>query len=72
MIYDSSYTNWDREVNPNPVGQGAFPTDQYIFGDKLFQALNRLPTGTPITCAVQSNGQGWRRSLDCRWPQPRL
>lgn len=50
LIYQASYDQWSREVNPDSVApNGAFKPDQYIFGPRFFQAVDRFPQGTPIT-----------------------
>ena len=50
LIYQSSYDQWAREVNPDSVApNGAFKPDQYIFGPRFFDAIERFPQGTPIT-----------------------
>lgn len=49
MIYDDSYSEYSLQYNANADGQGADPSNEYTFGPKYFEVLNRLPTGTPIT-----------------------
>src|SRR5947209_973499 len=49
MIYVSSHDSYDVSPNPNPVGQGNYPTDNLIFGPRYFEVLDRFPKGTPIT-----------------------
>jgi len=49
MIYNSSVTSYGLITNPNPVGQGAYPSDLYWFGPTYFEVLNRLPPNTPVT-----------------------
>ncbi|KAK6833263.1 glycoside hydrolase family 79 protein [Apiospora arundinis] len=49
MIYREDQDKWDWKKNPNPKGQGNFPTDEFIIGPHYFDAANRLPKGTPVT-----------------------
>ena len=49
MLYDANMNQYTIEENPNPVGQGVYPADQYIIGPRYFEVINRLPAGTPIT-----------------------
>jgi hypothetical protein len=54
LIYQASYDQWACEVNPNSVApNGAFKPDQYIFGPRFFQAIERFPQGTPITYGAE-------------------
>ena len=53
MLYSSSVTSYFLEENPNASGQGySQPTDFYLFGPNYFEAMDRLPAGTPITYGV--------------------
>ncbi|KIW06869.1 uncharacterized protein PV09_02545 [Verruconis gallopava] len=45
MVYNSSYTSYDFQTNGNNIYSSSYLT----FGDALFKAINRFPTGTPIT-----------------------
>ena len=49
MVYVPSHDSYDVSLNPNPVGQGTFSTDNLIFGPRFFEVLERFPIGTPIT-----------------------
>lgn len=49
MIYVPSYDSHDVSPNPDPVGQGNFPSDSLIFGPRYFEVLDRFPAGTPVT-----------------------
>ena len=49
MIYSEDQDAWDWKHNPKPVGQGNFPTDEFIVGPHYFDVANRLPKGTPVT-----------------------
>jgi len=50
MIYDDSMNEYVVEINPDPVGQGDYPTDSKIIGPRYFEAINRaFPNKTPIT-----------------------
>ncbi|KAK8040786.1 Beta-glucuronidase [Apiospora phragmitis] len=49
FIYREDQDKWDWKKNPNPKGQGNFPTDEFIIGPHYFDAANRLPKGTPVT-----------------------
>jgi len=54
LIYQSSYNQWAREVNPDSVApNGAFKPDEYIFGPRFFDAIERFPQGTPITYGME-------------------
>ena len=61
MIYDSSVDQWNLVRNPHSSGQGNVPSDRNLFGDTYFQALNRLPTATPIVFGLNMayNGNDW-------------
>jgi hypothetical protein len=45
MIYDSSYDNYDFQLNGNSI----YAPNSLTFGDGFFKALDRFPQGTPIT-----------------------
>lgn len=49
MIYDSSYNEYNLKYNASADGSGANPSNEYTFGPKYFEAINRFPEGTPIT-----------------------
>lgn len=49
MIWDPDFTGYYLRTNRNPVGQGAIPSDHFIFGPSYFTAMNRFPSNTPIT-----------------------
>jgi hypothetical protein len=60
LIYQSSYDQWAREVNPDSVApNGAFKPDQYIFGPRFFDAIERFPQGTPITYGMDKALLPW-------------
>jgi hypothetical protein len=49
MIWDASFSGYYLRTNRNAVGQGAIPSDHFIFGPAYFTVINRLPSNTPIT-----------------------
>lgn len=49
MIYDSTYQPYFVATNPNPTQQGAIPADLHTFGPNFFTAVDRFPSGTPVT-----------------------
>ncbi|KIV77901.1 hypothetical protein PV11_09677 [Exophiala sideris] len=49
FIFESSQDDYECEINPNPVGQGAYASDYYIIGPRYFEVINRFPSNTPIT-----------------------
>ncbi|KIW17511.1 hypothetical protein PV08_04705 [Exophiala spinifera] len=49
FIYDQSQNDYICEHNPNPVGQGNYPSDMLIIGPRYFEVINRFPSNTPIT-----------------------
>ncbi|KIX07023.1 uncharacterized protein Z518_04999 [Rhinocladiella mackenziei CBS 650.93] len=49
FIWDESQNDYVCEPNPNPVGQGNYPTDSLIVGPRYFEVINRFPSNTPIT-----------------------
>lgn len=49
MLYVDSMDDFVVKDNPNPVGQGAVPSDLYQIGPRFFEAINRFPAQTPIT-----------------------
>lgn len=49
MIYAPKHQEYNLAPNPNPIGQGAYPSDSLIFGPKYFEVFDRFPTGTPTT-----------------------
>lgn len=60
LIYQSSYNQWAREVNPDSVApNGAFKPDEYIFGPRFFDAIERFPQGTPITYGMDKALLQW-------------
>ena len=50
MVYDEDYSNYDFQRN----GQDFYASDYLTFGPDFFRALNRFPSGTPVT--YQLNG----------------
>lgn len=49
-VYRADMDDFLVQLNPKPVGQGdVAPTDYYIIGPRYFDAISRLPAGTPIT-----------------------
>jgi hypothetical protein len=60
LIYQSNYDQWAREVNPDSVApNGAFKPDEYIFGPRFFDAIERFPQGTPITYGMDKALLPW-------------
>ena len=49
MLYESDYTDIAWKKNPSSMAQGNIAADSMIIGPGYFQALNRFPTGTPVT-----------------------
>lgn len=45
MVYDSSYSSYDFQTN----GQDYYASDYLTFGPGFFKALDRFPSGTPVT-----------------------
>lgn len=49
MLWDGNLQGFQYMTNPNPVGDGQIPSDNYFFGPGYLQALDRFPANTPIT-----------------------
>ena len=49
MLYESDYTDIAWKKNPSSTAQGNIAADSMIIGPGYFEALNRFPTGTPVT-----------------------
>ncbi|KAF1989455.1 glycoside hydrolase family 79 protein [Aulographum hederae CBS 113979] len=49
MIFDARFDQFRMLNNPNPTGQGAYASDLFYYGPTYYEALNRFPTGTPVT-----------------------
>lgn len=49
MVYNASQTNWYVATNKNSVGSGNIAFDSMLLGPRFFEAVNRLPSGTPVT-----------------------
>lgn len=50
FIYDDSLDTFEIRQNPNSLGQGAVPSDNFLIGARFFEAIDRsLPAGTPVT-----------------------
>lgn len=50
MLYSDTMDSYLVTLNKNTVGQGdVAPTDFYKIGPRYFEAIERFPTGTPIT-----------------------
>lgn len=49
MVYVADWNHHSLATNPSPQGNGQVPWDLYTFGPRYFEALDRFPSGTPIT-----------------------
>ncbi|KAI9694486.1 MAG: hypothetical protein M1822_000102 [Bathelium mastoideum] len=58
MMYDSSYDQYWIQTNQNANGQGAIASNSLTFGPKYFEAIDRMPTGTPITYGLNLAYEG--------------
>jgi hypothetical protein len=58
ILFESSYSECQRERNPK---SSPFQPDEYIVGPCYFTAMNRFPTGTPITYGLNMalDGEGY-------------
>lgn len=48
-IYDEDNTEWRIRSNPDSTGNGTIASDSRIIGPRFFEAMNRMPEGTPVT-----------------------
>lgn len=49
MIWKEPYDEFNLQPNPDAIGDGAYASDSLFFGPRYFEALDRFPTGTPVT-----------------------
>lgn len=49
MIYNETQDAWAQITNKNAQGSGNIAFDSMYIGPRFFEAVNRFPTGTPVT-----------------------
>lgn len=49
MVWDASHTAYNLGKNPNQQETGPSPADASVFGPGYLEALERFPTGMPVT-----------------------
>lgn len=49
MVWDASHTAFNLGSNPNQEETGPSPADKWVFGPGYLEALERFPTGMPVT-----------------------
>ncbi|KAL9073659.1 MAG: hypothetical protein Q9157_004651 [Trypethelium eluteriae] len=58
MMFDGSYNEFWIQADKNANGQGAIASNSLTFGPKYFEAIDRMPTGTPITYGLNLAYEG--------------
>ncbi|KAF2467617.1 uncharacterized protein BDR25DRAFT_374407 [Lindgomyces ingoldianus] len=49
MVFDDSFDAFEWKTNVQSTAQGTIAADSMIIGPSYFKALDRFPTGTPVT-----------------------
>ncbi|KAL9086695.1 MAG: hypothetical protein Q9165_007014 [Trypethelium subeluteriae] len=58
MMFDGSYNEFWVQADQNANGQGAIASNGLTIGPKYFEAIDRMPTGTPITYGLNLAYEG--------------